>query len=127
MAQGNYLIMQYQEQAINTMSKGELLVRLYDELIKNLRFAVTLFQQNNPEAAKKCTEKCKNILNYLIVILDDRYEVSANLKGIYSFMIGQIIQANVHCSPDYLQKIQPEVQELRDAWAQAEKMTHMNK
>lgn len=125
MAGTNPLIMQYQEQEINTMSRGELLIKLYDELIKNLRYGALLFGQNNPESAKKCTAKCKDILNYLIVILNNDYPISEQLRGIYSFMIGQIIQANVHAQAEYLEKILPTAQELRDAWVQAEKTVRM--
>ena len=54
------LVRKYEEQAINTMSSGELIVRLYDEVIKNLKFASKLFGQGNSEAACKCTGKCRN-------------------------------------------------------------------
>ncbi len=125
MAGTNPLIMQYREQEINTMSRGELLIKLYDELIKNMRYGALLFSQNNPEAAKKCTSKCRDILNYLVVILDNQYPISEKLRNIYSFMIGQIIQANVNNQADYLEKILPMAQELRDAWVQAEKTVRM--
>jgi flagellar protein FliS len=125
MAGTNPLIMQYREQEINTMSRGELLIKLYDELIKNMRYGALLFNQNNPESAKKYTTKCKDILNYLVVILDNQYPIAEKLRNIYSFMIGQIIQANVHNQGDYLEKILPMAQELRDAWVQAEKTVQM--
>lgn len=125
MAGTNPLILQYQEQEINTMSRGELLIKLYDELIKNLKYGALLFGQNNPEAAKKCTTKCRDILNYLIVILNGQYPISNQLRSIYSFMVGQIIQANVRNQADYLEKILPTAQELRDAWVQAEKIVRM--
>lgn len=125
MAGTNSMISQYREQEINTMSRGELLIKLYDELIKNLKYGALLFGQNNPEAAKKCTAKCRDILNYLIVILNNQYPISQQLQNIYSFMIGQIIQANVHGQADYLEKILPTAQELRDAWVQAEKTVRM--
>jgi flagellar protein FliS len=121
----NNLISQYEEQSVLTMSRGELIVKLYDEVIKNLRRASLLFNQQNNDAAKKSTERCKNILNYLISILNDQYEVSNNLKRIYFYMIGQIIQANVHNESEYLDKIIPTVQDLRSAWEQADKMTRM--
>ena len=40
-------IMQYQEQAINTMSKGELLIKLYDEILKNINYASILLKQKD--------------------------------------------------------------------------------
>jgi len=118
-------IEQYQKQEIFTMSSGELLVKLYDEFIKNIKYASVLFGQENVEAARKCTTKCKDIINYLIVILDGRYPISDNLRRIYSNWITQIIWANAKSDASYLDKIAPEIQDLREAWAQAEKTLRM--
>ena len=125
MADNNHLILQYQEQSLLTMSKGELLVKLYDELLKNLKLASALFGQKQNETAMKCTAKSKNIINYLFVILDDRYALSASLKQIYSHLLSQIILANASGDPSYLDRIVPQVQELRGAWVQAEKATRV--
>lgn len=121
MAYNNHLILQYQEQSVLTMSSGELLIRLYDELLKSLKHASILFAQQQNDEAKKRTAKARNIINYLVVILDEKYDISAYLKRIYSHLIGQIIKANVSGDPALLDAIVPTVQELRDAWAQAEK------
>ncbi|QAT50668.1 flagellar export chaperone FliS [Caproiciproducens sp. NJN-50] len=125
MADNNNLIMQYQEQSILTMSRGELLVKLYDELLKSLRYASILFGQEQMEGAKKYTAKAKDIVNYLFAILDDRYSISASLKQIYSRILGQIIKANVSGDPAVLNEVISAVQELRTAWATAEKATRM--
>ncbi|MVB09761.1 Flagellar secretion chaperone FliS [Caprobacter fermentans] len=125
MADNNNLIMQYQEQSILTMSRGELLIKLYDELLKNLKYASVLLGQKQSESAQKYTSKAKDIVNYLYAILDDKYSISANLKQIYSHLLGQIIKANVSGDPSFLDGVVPTVQELRDAWAQAEKATRM--
>jgi flagellar protein FliS len=127
MADNNSLIRQYQEQSILTMSRGELLVKLYDELLKNLRYASILLGQHQTETAKRYTEKSKDIVNYLFAILDDHYSISANLKQIYSHMLGKIIKANVSGDPASLEEIIPTVQELQTAWVKAEKATRMQK
>lgn len=123
MANNNNLILQYQEQSILTMSRGELLVKLYDELLKNLKYASILLGKGQKEPAQKCTAKAKDIINYLYAILDDKYSISVNLKQIYSHVLGQIIKANVSGTPESIDQILPTVQDLRDAWVQAEKKT----
>ncbi|MFU0831588.1 MAG: Flagellar export chaperone FliS [Oscillospiraceae bacterium] len=127
MADNYNLIKQYQEQSVLTMSRGELLIKLYDELLKNLKYASMLLGKKQTEPAKKCTTKAKDIINYLFAILDDKYSVSANLKQIYSHFLAQIIKANVSGEPSSLDEIIPTVQELRDAWAKAEKATRSQK
>lgn len=115
------LIEKYQEQAIATMSRGELIVTLYDETIKNLKYASVLFGQENPDAARKCTKKCRNILNYLIVVLDGKYDLAERLRTMYSYMLGQIVIAEATGETSRLDAIVPQLEELRGAWSEAEK------
>ncbi len=122
----NDLIMKYQEQAISTMSKGELVIALYDEVLKNLKYGSLLIKQNNTAAAGKCTTKCRNIINYLIVTLDPKYGISATLSRTYSYLLGQIILGTAKNDASYLDKIIPQVQELRDAWVQTEKKVRLS-
>ena len=122
----NDLIMKYQEQAISTMSKGELVITLYDEVLKNLKYGSILLNQNNTAAAGKCTTKCRNIINYLIVTLDHKYDISATLSRMYSYFLGQIVLAAAKNDASYLDKIIPQVQELRDAWIQTAKKIRLS-
>ena len=122
----NDLIMKYQEQAINTMSKGELVIALYDEVVKNLKYGSLLLKQNNAAAAGKCMTKCRNIINYLIVTLDRKYDVSVTLSRMYSHFLGQIVLASAKNDASYLDKIIPQVQELRDAWVETEKKVRLS-
>ena len=115
------LIEKYQEQAIATMSRGELIVTLYDEVIKNLKYASALFSQGNADAAKKCTKKCQNILNYLVAVLDGNYDLSQRLRRMYSYMIGQIIITDATGDPSKIDAIVPQLEELRGAWSEADK------
>lgn len=120
------LIEKYQQQAIGTMSKGELIIRLYDEVIKNLKYVSTLFSQNNGDAARKCLEKCRKILNYMTVILDGKYDLSKRLSSIYSFAVGQIILTDATGDTSHIEAIIPQLEDLRSAWAEAEKKTRVN-
>ena len=118
------LVRKYEEQAINTMSSGELIVRLYDEVIKNLKFASKLFGQGNSKVACKCTGKCRNILNYLIAILNGKYKFSATLSRLYSYMAGQIVITEATSDTSHIDNIIPQLEELRSAWTEAEKGLH---
>jgi flagellar protein FliS len=119
MNESSSLIARYQEESIRTLSKGELILRLYDEVLKNLKYACRLFRDGNAQAAKKCTGKCRKILNYLIVILDRKYRLAEPLGRIYSYLIGQIIKANATGDTAGLERAVPQLEELRDAWAQS--------
>jgi flagellar protein FliS len=83
-------IMQYQEQAINTMSKGELLIKLYDEVLKNINYASILLKQKDYPMSEQYCDKSKSIFNYLSSILDRKYPISADLYKIYFFIFEHI-------------------------------------
>lgn len=120
-------ILHYKEQAITTMSKGEQLVALYNEALKNLHYGSQMLKEENYETAQKCTEKSKRIFNYLSSILDDKYEISGQLYQLYYFINQEIIRAEIKRDASALDGIIPLVEELTDTWIQAEKLTHMHK
>lgn len=120
-------IMQYKEQSINTMSRGEQLVTLFDEVLKNLRYGSVLLKDGKYDVAQKCTEKCKNIFSYLSSVLDRKYPVSQDLYQMYYFFNQQIIKAEVRRDPVPLDELLPLVEDLRNTWAQAEKQSHISK
>lgn len=123
----NNPIMQYKQQSINTMSKGEQLVTLYDEALKNLHYGSIMFKDKNYATAEKCTQKCKDIFHYLSSVLDRKYSLSTQLYELYYFINQEIIRAEVKRDPAVLDELVPLVETMRNTWAQAEKLSHMNK
>lgn len=123
----NNPIMQYKEQSINTMSKGEQLVTLFDEVLKNLHYGSMMLKDKNYATAQKCTQKCKNIFNYLSSILDRNYSISEDLYQLYYFFNQEVIKAELRRDAAILDELVPLVENMRDTWVQAEKLTHMKK
>lgn len=120
-------IQQYKEQAISTMSQGEQLVVLFDEALKNLHYGSMMLTNENFVTSRKCTLKCKNIFSYLSIVLDHKYSVAENLDELYQFFIQQIEKAEAKQDPTLLDELVPLVEEMRDTWVQADKLSHMNK
>ena len=123
----NNPIMQYKEQAINTMSKGEQLITLLNETLKNLHYGSMMLKDKNYATAEKCTGKCKNIINYLSSVLDRQYDISSELYELYYFVNQQIIKAEIKRDGTILDELVPLVEQMRDTWEEAEKLSHMKK
>ena len=67
---------QYKEQSINTMTKGEQLVLLFDEVVKNLKKSEIAIETKNYELLDVSIQKATDIVRYLISILDRSIPIS---------------------------------------------------
>ncbi|MEG0894840.1 MAG: flagellar export chaperone FliS [Oscillospiraceae bacterium] len=119
--------MQYKQQSVNTMSGGELLILLYDEILKNLKLASQLYDNKDYINAEKCTEKAKKVFSHLSSTLDFNIDISNQLYSLYDFFIKQIVSAEVKRDKTPLAEVINLVAELKDTYAQASKIAHINK
>jgi flagellar protein FliS len=57
------------------------------------------------------------------VTLDDKYQISKDLADMYMFFNTEIIKASSSKSSAYIEQILPIVKDLRNTWAEADKIT----
>lgn len=112
----------YQQQVVTTMTQAEMLLKLYDETIKQIEIARAAIQEGKVPEMSRALEKAEQILRYLQSTLDFRFPVSDNLAKLYSFFNTQLVMANVKKDAKPLDDIQPLIQELRDTFAQCDKI-----
>lgn len=112
----------YQQQVVTTMTPGDMLLKLYDEAIKQIQIARIAIEQKNIPQMAAALDKSQRIIHYLKSTLDMRYDVSSNLGKLYDFFSSQIVDANVKKTVKPLDDIEPLVQELRDTFDQCDKM-----
>lgn len=116
---------QYKEQSLSTMAPGEILVKLYDETIKQMRIAELGIEKNDLGSLNKALNRAQAILATLEDSLNNDYEVSANLRNLYVFIAKQLLEANVKKDTSYIKECIPLVRELRDSFDQAEKLSRI--
>ena len=75
----------YQQQSIMTMTPGELLLKLYDETVKQLRYGEDALQQKQYDRANTSLQKAQRIISHLNKTLAMEYEISQNLEALYDF------------------------------------------
>ena len=117
-------IQDYKAQSVSSMSKGEQLVLLYDEALKNLRFSGIMLKNNDMANFFKCTRKAKDVFSYLSSILNHDYEISANLDSLYDFFRSELVRAENEKSFEPLEPLIPMVEDLKSAWIEADKQMH---
>jgi flagellar protein FliS len=116
----------YKEQAIMTMTPGELIIVLYEECIKMLNHAVFYIEEkNDPDEADRAIRKAQRILHYLDGILDYKYEIATNLHMLYDYFIRTLVQSNIRKRVELIKPLIPMITELKDSFQQAEKKVHM--
>ena len=112
---------QYKEQSVNTMTQGELLLLLYDELVKRLTQAELLLDKENWPVFEASVQRGIDIINYLDETLDRQYPISGNLTRLYEYFTYELGRVKIGRRKDLLVHVKSMVSELRDAFREAQK------
>ena len=75
----------YREQSLNTMTPGELLLLVYDELVKRLTQAELALSKEDYPVFEDAVDRAVKIIHYLDSTLDRQYEISGQLTRLYEF------------------------------------------
>ena len=108
---------QYKEQSVNTMTQGELLLLLYDELYKRLSQAELMLDQQNYPVYEASIERSAAIIDYLDSTLDHQYPMAQ----LYEYFTYELSRAKIGRRKELLAHVKTMVGELRDAFRQAQK------
>ena len=112
---------QYKEQSINSMTPGELLLLLYDELVKRATLASIALDKADYPAFEAAIDRCVDIINYLDETLDRQYPISHDLSRLYEYFTYQLGRIKIGRNRKELEQLRPMLSELRDAFHTAEK------
>lgn len=113
----------YKQQSVMTMTNGELLLALYDGLLKQISLTSQAFSSKNYANVNTHLQKAQLILTHLGNTLDHKYEISNNLTSLYDYFTSVLIQVNVKKDPSGLQDVYQMISELRDTFKKAEMQT----
>lgn len=116
---------QYKMQSINTMTSGEMLLLLYDELLKRLTKAQLALNEKMYEVFDQSVTRSTEIVQYLKNTLDMQYEISADLRNLYNFFIYELSRLKAGRNSAVIDELKPLVAELRDAFKEANKISGM--
>lgn len=112
----------YKQQSVMTMTQGEMLTMLYDEIIKQLSGAVIYIGEKDYSKTNAALKKAQKILGHLDSTLDFKYDISNNLSALYRYFIRQIVEANVKKITRPIDDVLPMVEDLRDTFIQADRL-----
>ena len=103
----------------------QLVVNVYDQLLVSLRRARLAVDGAPAEVRCATLERCRAILLELLVTVDlDRGgEAARELSGLYTFLLGELVDVGLHDDARRLDRITALVGELRDSAARAVSQT----
>lgn len=111
----------YKEQGINEMSQGELLLLLYDELVKRATMASISLDKGDFPSFEMAVDRCVDIVTYLDETLDHKYPISGELSRLYEYFTYQLGRIKIGRNKKELESLRPMLADLRDAFHSAEK------
>ncbi|NLU36675.1 MAG: flagellar export chaperone FliS [Clostridiales bacterium] len=107
----------YQNNQVNTLSSGRLLLMLYDGALKFLRFALAAMEEKDVENTNKYLVKTQDIISELMATLDfNAGEIANQLYSLYDFMIQELIDANIKKDAEKVRSVYSMIEDLRDTW-----------
>ncbi|WP_294515284.1 flagellar export chaperone FliS [uncultured Intestinimonas sp.] len=111
----------YREESLNTMTQGELLLLLYDELVKRLKLAGLELDRERYEGFEAAVDRSVEIIRYLSQTLDRKYPISANLDRLYDYFCYELSRVKAGRNKTELDRVTGMVAELRDSFRQADR------
>lgn len=117
----------YRQNSILTASPEELVLMLYNGLIKYLMLACKAIGDKDIEKANNNIIRAENIIAEFIASLDMKYEISNNLALLYDYMYDRLITANIKKDVSILEEVLHFAKDLRDTWAQAMKLANQER
>ena len=112
---------QYKQQSINSMTPGELLLLLYDELVKRSTLASIALDKQDWPTSEPPLDRCTVIVDYLDETLDRQYPISHDLSRMYDYFTYEMGRIKMGRNKKELDRLRPMLTDMRDAFRAAEK------
>ena len=109
----------YQRVQAETSSPGEVIVLLYNALLKNLHRALSALESDDPAKVSDALTRAQDITLELRTSLDAEAELAEQLLPLYTYLFSSLITANVNKDADLIRELEALVTPIRDAWAYA--------
>lgn len=111
----------YKTQSVETMTKGEMLILLYEELGKRLVRGKLYLEKGEMENFEADIQRAIDIVSYLTNSLDMRYPISKELYRMYDFFQYEFNRIKIGRKAELIDEMLPFVKDLKESFKEAEK------
>ncbi|WP_035289842.1 flagellar export chaperone FliS [Clostridium sp. KNHs214] len=115
----------YKNNSVNFASKEQLLLMLVDGAVKFSKIARQAMVDKDIKKAHENIVKTQDIFYELMVTLDVNKggEWAKNLMAVYQFIVDRLVQANLKKDVQIMNEVIPLIEEVKDMWDQAYKVS----
>lgn len=111
----------YKSQSLQTLTQGELVVKLLEEASKQVGMAIFL-ETSNAVQSFNCIVKARKIISALKGSLDINYAISIELNDMYLFIIDNLNKANANKDVTLMKQLLGLINELKVTFKQADRI-----
>jgi len=117
----NQYVKQYQKSSIETASREQILIMLYDGAIQFLNKARVAMQNKEHEAIHNNLIGAQNIIQEFINSMDREIapQLAENLISLYEYFIRRLVQANMKRQIEPIDEVLKYLKSLKATWEQA--------
>lgn len=115
----------YKNQQIMTSSPEQLTLLLYNGALRFLTESILAMEQGDIQKSHNANMRVQDIVREFMRTLDMSYELSVTWAQLYEYTEHCLIQGNIKKDVEQLQQAKNMLQEMRDAWVEAMKQTHV--
>lgn len=115
----------YKTNSVNYASKEQLLLMIVDGAVKFSKIAKQGIEEKDIKKAHENIIKTQNIFYELMATLDVEKggEWAENLMRVYDFIVQRLLQANLKKDAKIMDEIIPVIEDIRDTWHEAYKVS----
>ena len=119
----------YRTQQVQTASREQILIMLYEGAIRFLTVAKTGLEENNLEKFNNNLLKTQRIITEFMTTLDMEVggEMAQNLFKLYAYLHHRLVQANFQRDANMIDEVQNHLRELKATWQTAIEMAAKEK
>lgn len=118
---------QYKNQSLETLTPGEIVVKLFEEASKQIHIGIFALSKKENYKAYNAIAKAQKVIFTLNTSLDMKYAISIELRDMYLFIEKSLIEANGKQDVERLEDVLGLVDDLKITFRQAEKLARTQK
>lgn len=109
---------EYQKAAVNGASPLQLIILLYDGALKFMQSGRKAMEEGNRDLQNASLQKAQKVLMELMSCLDMKQggEISKNLLSLYSYVLNELVMANMTDDRDGVDRGIKVLTDLRESW-----------